>query len=192
MRREAALIRLSDNLRLGAFKVPPTAAWIATGPIRLRLAVLPFLALKSSRRLSFRDLPKGRIGPEGHAPSLPSSLDSVEVEALPSQRVLLSRWSTVLWPPPTSQRASWPSLFCTRALIFIHHLLSGLLKRVVGCESGPTGRFRRRPQRDRREREGRSPASAGWVAHLARPFIEMNRRWMRFLGLTVEPEVSIL
>ena len=47
----------------------------------------------------------------GHAPSLTSSLSPVEVEALPSHRVLLSRWSSVLWPPPTSHPASpWTSL----------------------------------------------------------------------------------
>jgi hypothetical protein len=42
----------------------------------------------------------------GHAPSLTSSLSPVEVEALPSHRVVLSRWSSVLWPPPTSHPAS--------------------------------------------------------------------------------------
>jgi len=47
----------------------------------------------------------------GHAPSLTSPLSSVEVEALPSHRVMLSRWSSVLWPPPTSHPASpWISL----------------------------------------------------------------------------------
>ena len=47
----------------------------------------------------------------GHAPSLTSPLRLVEVEALPSQRVLLSRWSSVVWPPPTSHPASrWISL----------------------------------------------------------------------------------
>jgi len=47
----------------------------------------------------------------GHAPSLTSSLSPVEVEALPSHRVLLSRWSLVLWPPPTSHPAfPWISL----------------------------------------------------------------------------------
>jgi hypothetical protein len=46
------------------------------------------------------------IGPSGHAPSLTFPLDPVEVEALPSQRVVLSRRSTVLWPPPTSHPAS--------------------------------------------------------------------------------------
>ena len=54
----------------------------------------------------------------GHAPSLTSSLSSVEVEALPSHRVLLSRWSSVLWPPPTSHPASpWTSpLRCIPAI----------------------------------------------------------------------------
>jgi hypothetical protein len=42
----------------------------------------------------------------GHAPSLTSSLDLAEVEALPSRRVLLSRRSPVLWPPPTSHPTS--------------------------------------------------------------------------------------
>ena len=47
----------------------------------------------------------------GHAPSLTSSLSPVKVEALPSHRVMLSRWSSVLWPPPTSHPASpWTSL----------------------------------------------------------------------------------
>ena len=47
----------------------------------------------------------------GHAPSLTSSLSPVEVETLPSHRVMLSRWSSVLWPPPTSHPASpWISL----------------------------------------------------------------------------------
>ena len=47
----------------------------------------------------------------GHAPSLTSPLDTAEVEALPSHRVVLSRWSSVLWPPPTSHPASpWISL----------------------------------------------------------------------------------
>ena len=47
----------------------------------------------------------------GHAPSLTSPLSLVEVEALPSHRVVLSRWSSVLWPPPTSHLASpWTSL----------------------------------------------------------------------------------
>src|SRR5450759_2999533 len=47
-----------------------------------------------------------------HASTLTSSLRLVEVEALPSHRVLLSRWSSVLWPPPTSQPAySWISPF---------------------------------------------------------------------------------
>ena len=52
----------------------------------------------------------GVIGPFGHAPSRTSSLSTVEVEALPSHRVVLSQWSAVLWPPPTSQTASlWTS-----------------------------------------------------------------------------------
>jgi hypothetical protein len=47
----------------------------------------------------------------GHAPSLTSPLSPVEVEALPSHRVVLSQWSSVLWPPPTSPPASfWISL----------------------------------------------------------------------------------
>ena len=47
----------------------------------------------------------------GHAPSLTSSLSPVKVEARPSHRVMLSRWSSVLWPPPTSHPASpWISL----------------------------------------------------------------------------------
>jgi hypothetical protein len=41
-----------------------------------------------------------------HAPSLTSSLNSVEVETLPSHRVLLSRRSSVLWSPATSHPAS--------------------------------------------------------------------------------------
>ena len=45
-----------------------------------------------------------------HASTLTSSLSLVEVEALPSHRVLLSRWSSVVWPPPTSHPASsWTS-----------------------------------------------------------------------------------
>ena len=48
----------------------------------------------------------GVVGPKGHAPSLTVPLDLVEGEALPSQRVVLSRLSAVLWPPPTSQPAS--------------------------------------------------------------------------------------
>ena len=47
----------------------------------------------------------------GHAPSLTSPLSPVEVEALPSNKVLLSLSSSVLWPPPTSHPAShWTSL----------------------------------------------------------------------------------
>jgi hypothetical protein len=47
----------------------------------------------------------------GHAPSLTSSLSPVEVEALPSNKVLLSLSSSVLWPPPTSHPAfRWTSL----------------------------------------------------------------------------------
>jgi hypothetical protein len=47
----------------------------------------------------------------GHAPSLTSPISPVEAEALPSHRVVLSRWSSVLWPPPTSHLASpWTSL----------------------------------------------------------------------------------
>jgi len=47
----------------------------------------------------------------GHAPSLTSPPSPVEVEALPSHRVMLSRWSSVLWPPPTSHPAfPWISL----------------------------------------------------------------------------------
>jgi hypothetical protein len=42
----------------------------------------------------------------GHAPSLTSSLDLAAVEALPSPRVLRSRRSSVLWPPPTSHPTS--------------------------------------------------------------------------------------
>ena len=46
----------------------------------------------------------------GHAPSLTSPLSPVEVEAFPSHRVVLSPWSSVLWPPPTSHPASpWTS-----------------------------------------------------------------------------------
>ena len=42
---------------------------------------------------------------------LPPRLSTVEAEALPSHRVLLSRWSSVLWPPPTSHSAfPWISL----------------------------------------------------------------------------------
>jgi hypothetical protein len=44
--------------------------------------------------------------PYRHAPSLTSSLGPVEVEALPSQQVMLSCSSSVLWPPPTSHPAS--------------------------------------------------------------------------------------
>jgi len=72
-----------------------------------------------------------------HAPSLTSSLNLVEVETLPSRRVLLSRLSTVLRSPPTSHPASlrispfglyrWLRWFCTsdqmRSLLF-HRLLS--------------------------------------------------------------------
>src|SRR5262245_49787348 len=47
----------------------------------------------------------GVVGLCRHAPSRTFSLDPVEVEALPSQRVMLSRWSAVLWPPPTSHLA---------------------------------------------------------------------------------------
>ena len=47
----------------------------------------------------------GVVGRLRHAPSLTSSLGSVEAEALPSHRVVLSRWSPVLWPPPTSHAA---------------------------------------------------------------------------------------
>src|SRR3990172_7836705 len=67
----------------------------------------------------------------GHASSLTSRSDPVEVEALPSQRVLLSRWSSVLWPPPTSHPASsWTSL----------HQLIPVVTTVVGrrpCETSP-------------------------------------------------------
>jgi hypothetical protein len=48
----------------------------------------------------------GVVGPFGHAPSLTFPLDPVEVEALSSRRVMLSRLSAVLWPPPTSHPAS--------------------------------------------------------------------------------------
>ena len=41
----------------------------------------------------------------GHAPTL-TPLSPVAVEALPSHRVVLSRWAAVLWPPPTSHPAS--------------------------------------------------------------------------------------
>ena len=41
-----------------------------------------------------------------HAPSLTSPLGLVEVEDLPSPRVLLSQGSSVLWPPPTPHTAS--------------------------------------------------------------------------------------
>jgi hypothetical protein len=42
---------------------------------------------------------------------LPPRLSTIEAEALPSHRVMLSRWSSVLWPPPTSHPASlWISL----------------------------------------------------------------------------------
>jgi hypothetical protein len=42
----------------------------------------------------------------GPAPSLTASLDRAEVEALPSPRVVWSRWSSVRWPPPTSHATS--------------------------------------------------------------------------------------
>ena len=46
-----------------------------------------------------------------HALSLTSPLGLVEVEVLPSPRVLLSQGSSVVWPPPTSHPASrWTSL----------------------------------------------------------------------------------
>ena len=94
------------SVQSSALSLPTT-----TDHIRQGHAVLHFLALKPGQRLSSRDLSKGGISPEGHAPSLTSSLDPVEAEALPSHRVLLSRWSTVLWPPPTSHQASgWTSL----------------------------------------------------------------------------------
>ena len=48
----------------------------------------------------------GVVGSCEHAPSLHSSLDVVEVGGLPSSTVMLSAPSTVLCPPPTSQRAS--------------------------------------------------------------------------------------
>jgi hypothetical protein len=52
----------------------------------------------------------GVVGLVGHAPSLTSPLGMVEAEALPSDRVLWSRSSTVGWPPPTSPAASpWTS-----------------------------------------------------------------------------------
>ena len=41
-----------------------------------------------------------------HAPSLTSSLSTVEAETLPSGAVVLSAPSTVIWSPPTSHTAS--------------------------------------------------------------------------------------
>ena len=94
------------SIQSSALSIPTT-----TDHIRQGHAVLHFLALKPGQRLSSRDLSKGGISPTGHAPSLTSSLDPVEAEALPSHPVLLSWWSTVLWPPPTSHQASgWTSL----------------------------------------------------------------------------------
>ena len=48
----------------------------------------------------------GVISPYGHAPSRTSPRGTVAGEALPSERVLLSRPSPVLWPPPTSHGVS--------------------------------------------------------------------------------------
>ncbi len=50
--------------------------------------------------------------PFGQPLCISTPLNSVEAEALPSHRVVLSQWSAVLWPPPTSHPASaWISSF---------------------------------------------------------------------------------
>ena len=53
------------------------------------------------------------IGSLEHAPSLTSSMDTVEAGALPSGEVLLSPPSAVVWSPPTSRSASPRTSYAT-------------------------------------------------------------------------------
>jgi hypothetical protein len=52
------------------------------------------------------DLVTGVVSPLGHSPAPRPHRPMVEAEALPSGLVLLSRPSSVLWPPPTASRPS--------------------------------------------------------------------------------------
>src|SRR5262245_7560471 len=100
-----ARIRLSDNLRPQAFRSSFRATLFLACHFKpgCRLSILWLCALVRAEVLViclwvllafFR-----------HAPSRTFSLDLVEAEALPSWRVVLSRLSPVLWPPPTSHLA---------------------------------------------------------------------------------------
>jgi hypothetical protein len=82
-------------------EVPSTVGTVGSGsfwPLGIACAgvVVPYLL--------------GVVGLVGHAPALTSPLGTVAAAAFPSCRVLLSRRSSVLRPPPTSQVASpWTS-----------------------------------------------------------------------------------
>ena len=83
----------------------------------------------------------GVVGRSRHAPSLTSSPGLVEAEALPSHRVVLSRWSPVLWPPPTSHAASRRiSLALIPAIsvdVATDHMRSPLFHRLLSQHSAP-------------------------------------------------------
>src|SRR5438445_12736992 len=53
------------------------------------------------------------VGRFRHASSLTSPLSTIKAEALSSGRVVLSRHSPDIWPPPTSPPASPPIYPCT-------------------------------------------------------------------------------
>ena len=105
-----SLIRLPDSLPLGAFKALSCSALHGLSHQARLNSTLSWLTSIVCAEVVVICL-WVRLAPKGHALSLTSPLDSTEAEALPSHRVVLSRWSAVLWPPPTSHPASpWISL----------------------------------------------------------------------------------
>jgi hypothetical protein len=99
-----SLIRLSDNLLLGVFETLIVSAF---GNLPHQVRRCNFVSWPSSIVCAGVLVIYLEVGLAlRQAPSLTSSLNSVDVETLPSPRVLLSRRSSVLWSPATSHPAS--------------------------------------------------------------------------------------
>ena len=100
-----SLIRLSDSLLPVAFTVSTTVILLASHIWSTLVVSTVWLT-----RIAYADVLVSFLRwscPVGRAcTSLTVSLGLTKVETLPSHRVLWSRWSTVLWPPPTSHPAS--------------------------------------------------------------------------------------
>ena len=106
----------------------------------------------------------GVVGSDEHAPSRPSPLDLVEAGALPSDAVLLSAPSTVMWPPPTSEspdikvgRSQRTGTTCAVSPAHLsssnNHRLNTLRRLLAAAEQAPQPErgLRRRPSTEARK-----------------------------------------